>query len=155
MKIKIIAFGKTKHDFLCQAEKFYISRISPFSSITLEYLEEEKMGKTITEEQIQEREAVRALKHISHGDHIIACHPKGKHLDSPQFSKTLQHIKTSSSSIVFLIGGSMGLGKTLLETSHLKLSFSAMTFPHDLFRVFLLEQIYRAFMIETGRKYHR
>jgi len=155
MKCQIIVFGKTSNKNSKKLEEEYIKRISPFSSVEYIVLNEEKMAKTISEEHIKEKEADRFFTSYSKNNFLIACHVKGKSLTSPQFAEQIEKISLQFSGVTFVIGGSLGLSNTILEKAHLQLSFSAMTFPHDLFRIFLFEQIYRAFMISNNRKYHR
>ncbi len=155
MKCNIIVFGKTSNKNSKKLEEEYIKRIQPFSSVSYIVIAEEKMAKTISEEQIKQKEAERFFKHYNNKSFLVACHVQGKSLSSPQFSQQLEKISLQYPEITFVIGGSLGLSDEILKKSHLQLSFSAMTFPHDLFRIFLFEQIYRAFMISHNRKYHR
>lgn len=155
MKTKIIVFGNTSNTHSQSIEKEYIKRITPFSDIEYIILTEEKMGKTISEEQIKIKEANKFFKHYNEKSFLVACHVKGKSFSSPEFAQTIEKISNQYPSVTFVIGGSLGLSDEILQKAHLKLSFSAMTFPHDLFRIFLFEQIYRSFMIINNRKYHR
>ncbi|HIQ56628.1 TPA: 23S rRNA (pseudouridine(1915)-N(3))-methyltransferase RlmH [Candidatus Gracilibacteria bacterium] len=160
MKTSIIVFGETSNKNSIQLEKEYIKRITPFSQIEYIVLKEEKMGKTISEEQIKQKEEEKFLEVFNkistkNKSFLIACDVKGKNLTSEDFAKKLQEIQIQYAEIVFVIGGSLGLSKNILQKADLRLSFSSMTFPHDLFRTFLFEQIYRGFMINNNRKYHR
>jgi 23S rRNA (pseudouridine1915-N3)-methyltransferase len=160
MKTTVIVFGETSNKNSIQLEKEYIKRISPFSPIEYIPLKEEKMGKTISEEQIKQKEAERFFEifnKINKNKNIflIACHVKGKSFTSEQFAQKLKDIENKFAGITFVIGGSLGLSENILQEAQLQLSFSSMTFPHDLFRTFLFEQIYRCFMINNNRKYHR
>ncbi|HID91496.1 TPA: 23S rRNA (pseudouridine(1915)-N(3))-methyltransferase RlmH, partial [Candidatus Peregrinibacteria bacterium] len=112
------------------------------------------------EEQIKQKEEEKFLEVFNkistkNKSFLIACDVKGKNLTSEDFAKKLQEIQIQYAEIVFVIGGSLGLSKNILQKADLRLSFSSMTFPHDLFRTFLFEQIYRGFMINNNRKYHR
>lgn len=160
MKTTIIVFGETSNTHSLHLEKEYIKRISPFSTVEYIVLKEEKMGKTISESQIKQKEEERffeVFQKINKNNNIflVACHVTGKHFTSPQFAQKIQEIENNYAGITFVIGGSLGLSNTILEKAHLQISFSRMTFPHDLFRIFLFEQIYRGFMINNNRQYHR
>ncbi len=160
MKTTIIVFGDTSNKHSLQLEKEYIKRISPFSSVEYITLKEEKMGKTVSEEQIKEKEKERFFEvftKINKNKNIflVACHVTGKQFTSEQFAQKLKEVENQFAGITFVIGGSLGLSEEILKNAHLQLSFSKMTFPHDLFRTFLFEQIYRGFMINNNRKYHR
>ena len=102
-----------------------------------------------------EKEAEKIKKYISEKDYIITLEIEGKQLTSEQFSKKLEDIMISNSNITFIIGGSYGIDKSIKEISKYHLSFSKMTFPHQLFRVLLLEQIYRAYKIMNNESYHK
>ncbi len=95
------------------------------------------------------------INHIKKDSYIICLDLKGKELSSEQFSETIENISMESSQITFIIGGSLGLTEEVLNISNKKICFSKMTFPHQLIRVFLLEQIYRAFKISNGETYHK
>jgi len=160
MKTTVIVFGETSNKNSIQLEKEYIKRIMPFSQIEYIALKEEKMGKTISEEQIKQKEEDKffeVFNKINKNKNIflVACDVKGKHFTSEQFAQKLKDTENNFAGITFVIGGSLGLSKNILEKANLRLSFSLMTFPHDLFRTFLFEQIYRGFMINNNRKYHR
>jgi len=160
MKTTVIVFGETSNKNSIQLEKEYIKRIMPFSQIEYIALKEEKMGKTISEEQIKQKEEDKffeVFNKINKNKNIflVACDVKGKHFTSEQFAQKLKDTENNFAGITFVIGGSLGLSKHILEKANLRLSFSSMTFPHDLFRTFLFEQIYRGFMINNNRKYHR
>ena len=106
-------------------------------------------------EQIKEKECNKILEHIKKDSYVIALNVAEKQLSSEDFSKKIEDISMINSNITFIIGGSLGLTKKILDSCNFKLSFSKMTFPHQLFRVFLLEQIYRAFKISNGENYHK
>lgn len=155
MKIRCVVFGKTASPAVSVLIEEYTKRIQPFAEIEILVLPEEKMAKTVSEDQIKTREAERFWKVYTPGSFLIACDVHGKLISSEQFSQKMGSIKNTHASCTFVVGGSLGLSNEVIEKSDFRLSFSAMTFPHDLFRVFLLEQIYRSYMILGNRKYHR
>lgn len=155
MNIQVIMFGKTAKKFFLASENFYLDRISPFAKVQYLVLPEEKISKTVSGEQVKDREAEKFFKIFLEKNFLFACDPQGKIFSSEEFSQKLQKIQNIHSGITFVIGGALGLSQKILQKADQKISFSAMTFPHDLFRIMLLEQIYRAFMIEGKREYHK
>jgi len=155
MKIQIIMFGKTAQKFFTESEEFYLKRIQPFSKIEYIVLPEEKISKTVQGEQVKDREAKKFFQKFCNSNFLIACDPQGKQFTSEKFTQVLEKTKITHSGVTFVIGGALGLSQKILEKSHLKISFSSMTFPHDLFRTMLLEQLYRTFMISGNREYHK
>ena len=150
--IKIITVGSIKEQYLKDAIEEYKKRISKYTNIEIlevkdEGLVEPKKAMTLEEEKI--------LKHINDKDYIITLEIEGKSLSSEEFAEKLDKITLESSSITFIIGGSYGLSDNIKSKAKLHLSFSKMTFPHQLFRVLLLEQIYRAFKINNNENYHK
>lgn len=150
--IKIITVGSIKEQYLKDAIEEYKKRISKYTNIEIlevkdEGLVEPKKAMTLEEEKI--------LKHINDKDYIITLEIEGKSLSSEEFAEKLDKITLESSSITFIIGGSYGLSQFIKDKAKLHLSFSKMTFPHQLFRVLLLEQIYRAFKINNNENYHK
>ena len=150
--IKIICVGKIKEKFFQEAIKEYTKRLSKYTK--LEIIEVEDM-KGDNPQVIMNKEKDLILKKISDKDYIITLEIEGKELSSKEFSKYLDQTFLNHSNITFIIGGSYGLDPQIKEMSHFKLSFSKMTFPHQLIRVFLLEQIFRGFKISNGETYHR
>ncbi len=106
-------------------------------------------------EQVKNKEAEKFFAKYSQSNFLIACDPAGKSMTSEQFTQVLEKTKITHSGVTFVIGGALGLSNKILEKAHQKISFSSMTFPHDLFRTMLLEQIYRTFMISGNREYHK
>lgn len=155
MKIQIILFGKTAKSFLIESEKFYISRISPFANLEYIVLPEEKIIKGKKAEQIQDSEAEKFFKKYDTKNLLIACDVKGDLFSSEKFADIISQSTITYPGITFVIGGALGLSKKILSCSQKRISFSPMTFPHDLFRTLLLEQIYRGFMITGNREYHK
>lgn len=150
--IKIICVGKIKEKFFQEAIKEYTKRLSKYTK--LEIIEVEDM-KGDNPQVIMNKEKDLILKKISDKDYIITLEIEGKELSSKEFSKYLDQTFLNHSNITFIIGGSHGLDPQIKEMSHFKLSFSKMTFPHQLFRVLLLEQIYRSYKISNNESYHK
>ncbi len=150
--IKIIAIGSIKEKYLKDAIAEYQKRLQKYTSIEIIELKDEsfdEINKTLS------KEAEKIKKHISEKDYIITLEIEGKQLDSVEFSKKLENIQLETSNITFIIGGSYGLSPEIKGMSNYHLSISKMTFPHQLFRVILLEQIYRAFKIKNNESYHK
>ena len=150
--IKIITVGSIKEQYLKDAIDEYKKRLLKYTSIEIievkdEGLVEPKKAIALEEEKI--------LKHINDKDYIITLEIEGRQLSSLEFAEKLDRIQLESSNITFIIGGSYGLSQNIKDKSRLHLSFSKMTFPHQLFRVLLLEQIYRAFKINNNESYHK
>ena len=142
--IKIICVGKLKEKYLVDACLEYSKRISKYSKLEIIELKDSNI--------VEERDNI--LKHINK-DYIITLEIEGEMLDSVNFSKKIDNIFLSNPNITFIIGGSLGLHEDIKKISNFKLSFSKLTFPHQLFRVMLLEQIYRSFKIINNETYHK
>jgi len=147
--IKIICVGKIKEKFFTEALNEYIKRIRKYSKIEIIELNDESNG------NILKKEGEAILKNLNNKDYIITLEIDGKEFDSKQFSKNLEQTFITNSNIVFIIGSSLGIAKEVKEKSNLAISFSKLTFPHQLFRVLLLEQIYRSFKIINNETYHK
>ena len=159
MKITIISVGKIKEKFFDDAIKEYSKRLSKYCKLNIVEVKDEKTKEnaSLTEEDIvKETEGKRILDKISDSSKVIALAIEGKELDSVELAKQIEEFRISGTSdITFVIGGSLGLHKTVLDRADMKLSFSKMTFPHQLMRVILLEQIYRSFRIINNEPYHK
>ena len=158
MNITIICVGKIKESFYRDAIAEYAKRLSAYCTFKVcEVDDEPDTGSSEAAiETAKEREAERILKNIKPGMHVITLEIKGKKYSSETFSAMLSDLFVSGKSdIAFVIGGSNGLAKSVSERADGKLSFSDMTFPHQLMRVILSEQIYRAFRIMRGEPYHK
>lgn len=150
--IKIICIGKIKERYMLDAIEDYKKRLCKYTK--LEIIEIDNYNSSnINEILIQEKNSI--LKYIKDRDYIITLEIEGKQISSMEFSEKIQDIFNYNSNITFIIGGSYGLHNEIKSKSNYKLSFSKMTFPHQLFRVILLEQIYRAFKIENNEAYHK
>ena len=150
--IKIISVGKIKEKYLKDAIEEYLKRINKYSKIEIIELPDFDFD---NKEIVKEKEKEQILKNINLKDYIITLEIDGKMLSSEEFSNKMDSIFMISSNITFIIGGSYGLSDDIKKLSNFKLSFSKMTFPHQLFRVVLLEQIYRAFKINNNESYHK
>lgn len=142
--IKIICVGKLKEKYLVDACLEYTKRISKYTKLEIIELKDSNIK--------DERDNI--LKYINK-DYIITLEIEGNMLDSPTLAKKIDSIFLTNSNITFIIGGSLGLHEDIKKISNFKLSFSTLTFPHQLFRVMLLEQIYRSFKILNNETYHK
>lgn len=156
MKINIVCVGTIKEKYLTEAIGEYTKRISRFATCNIIEVKEEKLPNNYSDadiDHVKECESERLIEKIS--GHAILLDIKGKMLDSVQFSRKIEDIKQSSSTISFIIGGSYGVSDKLKNLCKDSISISYMTFPHQLMRVILLEQIYRAFTISNHITYHK
>lgn len=144
--IKIICVGKIKESFFKEAILEYKKRLSKYTK--LEIIE-------VIDTNILSKEKEEILKYINPKDYVISLDINGEEIDSVSLSKKISDIFISYANITFIIGGSIGLDKEVKEKSNYLLSFSKMTFPHQLFRIILLEQIYRSFKIMNNETYHK
>ncbi|MFA9398535.1 MAG: 23S rRNA (pseudouridine(1915)-N(3))-methyltransferase RlmH [Clostridiaceae bacterium] len=159
MNIKIITVGKIKEKYLKDAINEYSKRLSKYCTLSIMEVNDEKTPDNASakeEIQIKEKEGNQILKGVKDNSFVIALDLKGNMLSSENFSSYLDDLFVKGvSNITFIIGGSLGLSKDVLNRADYKLCFSKMTFPHQLFRVMLLEQIYRGFRIMKGEPYHK
>ena len=159
MKITIICVGKIKEKFYTEAVREYSKRLSRYCTLSITEVADEKTPDNASEnaeEMIRQKEAERLLKYIREDAYLITLEIGGKQLTSEEFSEKIEKLGIQGTShIIFVIGGSIGIGKAVLEKSDYALSFSKMTFPHQLMRVILLEQIYRGYRIMSGEPYHK
>ncbi len=159
LTINIVCIGKIKENYLKEAVAEYSKRLIKYCNLKLIELPDEKLPNNLSvaiEEDIKQKECKNIIAHLKKDSYIICLDLKGKQLSSEEFSKKIEEISlNSNSSITFIIGGTLGLTKEILDISNESICFSKMTFPHQLIRVFLLEQIFRAFKISKGETYHR
>jgi len=159
MKIKIICLGKLKEKYLKDAIAEYSKRLSRFCNLEIIELADEKIPDNASEaieHKILELEGEKIKKYITADDYVISLCVEGKQLSSEALASRISEIALSGKSTVcFIIGASLGLDESIKKMSNLRLSFSLMTFPHQLMRVILTEQIYRAFKINSNEKYHK
>ncbi len=159
MKLTILTVGKLKEKYLKDAVAEYSKRLSRYCKLEIIEVPDEKVPENAgpaAEESIRQKEGERLMKYIRSDSYVITLEIGGTMLDSVEFARKIEQLGVQGKSyLTFVIGGSIGLGKELLERSDYALSFSRMTFPHQLMRVILLEQIYRGFRITEGAPYHK
>nr|WP_294494330.1 23S rRNA (pseudouridine(1915)-N(3))-methyltransferase RlmH [uncultured Mediterraneibacter sp.] len=159
MKITLITVGKIKEKYLRDAIAEYSKRLSRYCKLEIIEVADEKtpdQASETVEDSIRSKEGERILKYIREDMYVITLEIGGSMLSSEEFARKIETLGIQGkSSIVFVIGGSIGLGKEVLKRSDYALSFSKMTFPHQLMRVILLEQVYRGYRIITGEPYHK
>ena len=159
MKITIVTVGKIKEKYLRDAIAEYTKRLSKYCKLEIIEVADEKTpdnASAAIEDGIRQKEGERILKNITDDAFVITLEIEGKMLDSVEFSRKVEQLGIQGKShICFVIGGSSGLGPEVLKRSNYALSFSKMTFPHQLMRVILLEQIYRAYRIQMKEPYHK
>ena len=158
MKIRIVAVGKLKEKYLREGVAEYAKRLAPFASVELLETREEYMAENPSEAQRQEtlaKEGERLLRLVPEKSFLIVLDVKGKLLSSEVLAKELASLALQGQSdLTFLIGGAFGLSPAVRDRADLRISFSPMTFTHQMVRLLLYEQIYRAFKINRGEKYH-
>lgn len=159
VSIHLICVGKLKEKHFAAACGEYEKRLGPFCRLTVTELPEERLPEDPSQAQIDaalEKEAARIREKLPKGAKCIALCVEGRLLSSPQLAQTLEGwMVNGTSDLALVIGGSFGLHPTVKQQAHLRLSMSPMTFPHHLARVMVLEQLYRAFQINTGTRYHK
>lgn len=159
MNIKIVTVGKIKEKFMKAAIDEYSKRLSRYCKLEIVELTDEKTPDNASdkeEEAIKEKEGTRIIGCIKDTDYVIALDLRGKDMTSEEFAQNIKNLGVQGkSNIVFVIGGSLGISGSVLKRADAKVTFSKMTFPHQLFRVMLLEQVYRAFRIIQGEPYHK
>ena len=159
MKITILCVGKVKEKYFIGAIEEYAKRLSRYCKLDIVEVADEKTpdgASTALEEQIKQKEGERLLKYIPEDAYVCVLAIEGKQLTSEQLSEKIGELGVRGvSHIVFIIGGSLGLWESVVKKADFLLSFSKMTFPHQLMRVILLEQIYRGYRILQGEPYHK
>lgn len=159
MKIKLITVGKLKEKYLKMGIAEYTKRLQKYSKIELIEVPDEKAPENLSAaemEQVKQREGERILAKIGEHDYVIALAIEGDNLDSVQLAKKIERLQVDGfSTITFVIGGSLGLSRDVMQRSQYALSFGKMTFPHQLMKLMLTEQIYRAFRIIHHEPYHK
>ena len=158
LTVNIICVGKLKESYWRGAVEEYSKRMKPLCKLNIIELPEERVGDNPSDAEIDRTvsaESERILSKIGKSDYTIAMCVEGKNISSEELSRKLDEISLSHSTVNWIIGGSWGLSDSLKARADFKLSIGKMTFPHQLCRVMLLEQIYRAFQISKGTKYHK
>ncbi|QSZ27072.1 23S rRNA (pseudouridine(1915)-N(3))-methyltransferase RlmH [Aceticella autotrophica] len=159
MNIDIIAVGKIKERFFDEGIKEYLKRLKVYCNMRIIEVSDEKAPEKLSEKErleVMHSEGIKIMNKIRKGSFIITLCIEGKQFDSLEFAHYLENLSISGNpSITFIIGGSLGISEDIKNLSNLKLSFSKMTFPHQLMRLVLVEQIYRVFKIMKGEPYHK
>ena len=159
MKITILTVGKIKEKYLKDAISEYTKRLSKYCKLEIIEVNDEKTpdnASTVVENAIRAKEGERLLKYVKDDAFVITLEIQGKMLTSEELAEKMDTLGVRGvSHIMFIIGGSIGLGEEVMKRSDFALSFSKMTFPHQLMRVILLEQIYRSYRINSGEPYHK
>jgi 23S rRNA (pseudouridine1915-N3)-methyltransferase len=159
LRICIVSVGKLKEKYLKDAIAEYRKRLSRYCSIEIIEVDDMKVPENLSyalEEKAKKTEADRIQKHIRQGSFVVAMDIKGETLSSEGFAKKIAELGVSGiSDITFVIGGSLGIHEDITTKAHYKFSMSRLTFPHQLARLILIEQIYRAFKINSGEVYHK
>lgn len=158
LNIDVVCIGKLKEDYLKSAVSEYSKRLSKYCNLNIIELPDEKLPNRLNDSiihDIKSKESNKIIEHIRKDSYVFCLDLSGKQVSSEDFSKKLDDIALNfNSSITFIIGGTLGLTKSVLDLANENLCFSKMTFPHQLIRVFLLEQLFRAFKISKGETYH-
>ena len=159
MRISIVCVGKIKEKYLKLGIDEFSKRLSKYCKLEVIELDDEKAPENLSDKEMlmtKEKEGKKILSKIKDNAHVIALAIDGKNLSSEELAETIDNLGVRGTShIVFVIGGSLGLSDEVLSRADYKLSFSKMTFPHQLMRLILLEQIYRSYRINNGEPYHK
>jgi 23S rRNA (pseudouridine1915-N3)-methyltransferase len=159
VNITILTVGKLKEKYFIQGIAEYAKRLGPYAKVTIIEVPDEKAPENLSAaevEQVKQAEGERLLKKLPTNAYVIALAINGKQMPSEEFAEKIRELATyGHSDIAFIIGGSNGLSDEVLRHADFQLSFSKFTFPHQLMRLILIEQIYRAFKIMRGEPYHK
>lgn len=158
MNVTVIAVGKLKESYLRDGCSEYIKRLGAYAKVNVVEINEERVSDNPSQSEIDrviQKEGERIISKIPKGSVVIPLCIEGREYSSPDFSQLVETVSMQSSSVCFVIGGSFGLSDTVKAMGKYKLSFGKMTLPHQLARMVLLEQIYRAFSILNNSKYHK
>src|SRR4030042_2280689 len=154
LQIVILMVGKTREPFVQEGLVFYQKRLQPFIHLTLKSVREEKEGKNLSPELIKVREGERLRGQIPARSWVVALDPQGKEFTSEESAAWLTKREEDARPLTFLMGGHLGLDEATLEAAHERLALSRLTLTHELSRLILLEQLYRAMPIKSGHPYH-
>ena len=157
LHIDLICVGKLKETYLKDAILEYSKRLSKYCILNIVELQDEKVPSILNELEMQKiiyKESSNISAHIKEKSYVIALDLNGKQYTSEEFAEKIEKLTLLNSHITFLIGGTLGMSKELLKSCNELISFSKMTFPHQLIRVFLLEQLFRSFKIQNNETYH-
>lgn len=158
ISVNVICVGKLKEQYLRDGCAEYIKRISAFSKVNVIEVAEERCGDDPSDSEIKnviEKEGARIIAKIPKGSCVIPLCIEGREFSSPEFSAQLEKLSLQHSAVTFIIGGSFGISDEVKALGKIKLSFGKLTLPHQLARMVLLEQVYRAFSISNNSKYHK
>ncbi|SHF97639.1 23S rRNA (pseudouridine(1915)-N(3))-methyltransferase RlmH [Ornithinibacillus halophilus] len=159
MKITVISVGKLKEKYLKQGIQEYLKRLGAYANVDIKEVADEKAPENMSEaemEEVKRKEGERILSHVSADTYVITLEIEGKMITSEQLAKKMDELATyGKSKVAFIIGGSLGISEEVRKRSDYALSFSKMTFPHQVMRLILLEQVYRGFRINRGEPYHK
>lgn len=159
MNIKIVTVGKLKEKYLIQGINEYVKRLGAYAKIQLVEVPDEKAPESMSEAemlQVKEKEGKKILAKIKDQEYVFALAIEGKNPTSEAFAQQIEQLGIQGKSqLVFVIGGSLGLSQEVMQRSNTQISFGKMTYPHQLMKLILVEQIYRAFRINTGAPYHK
>lgn len=156
IKIKLVCVGKIKEDYLNKGISEYLKRLSGYSNFEIVEVKDEKIISNTSEDKIREVESNRILEKINDKDYVILLDLRGKELNSEEFASKLDNLINSGvGNFCFVIGGSLGVSESLRKRADFLLSFSRLTFTHQMIRLLLLEQIYRCFKINNNETYHK
>jgi 23S rRNA (pseudouridine1915-N3)-methyltransferase len=154
-RIRIIVVGQTKSGFLQEGQAFYLDRLRHYVPVDWVETKPAVIRKNISLESVMEQEARRLEKNLRDGEYVISMDRKGKTYDSLEFASHVERLVAGQERLAFVIGGAVGLADDLITASQEILSLSRLTFTHEMTRLFLLEQLYRAFTIIRGESYHK
>lgn len=159
MKIKLVTVGKLKEKYLIQGINEYLKRLNSYAKMEIIEVPDEKASEKLSDAemlQVKEKEGQRILVKINDNEYVFVLAINGKQLSSEEFSKEIEQLGISGkSNLTFVIGGSLGLSDSVLRRSNQQISFGRLTYPHQLMRLVLVEQIYRGFRIMKGEPYHK
>lgn len=157
MEIKIIAVGNLKEKYWKEASNEYVLRLSKYTKVQIIEIDEAKVSSETGAylEKAKDEEGQRILKKIKANEQVVLLDLEGQKLNSLELAKQIEQIFIKTSTVVFVVGGSYGVSQAVKQRADLIMSFSNLTFPHQLFRVILLEQLYRSFKIINNEKYHK
>ncbi len=156
MRIALITVGKCRQACFTAGIADYTSRINRYAKLDFKAVREERIGRSVNPEEIRQKEANRLLEALPKGAYTVALDPKGEMCSSVELSNRISKLGLEGKSLMaFFIGGALGLSSHVVNAANWKLSLSSMTFPHEMAQLILLEQLYRAFTIQRGEKYHK
>ncbi|ADX78408.1 conserved hypothetical protein [Enterococcus faecalis 62] len=159
MKIKLVTVGKLKEKYLIQGINEYLKRLNSYAKMEIIEVPDEKAPEKLSDAemlQVKEKEGQRILGKINDNEYVFVLAINGKQLSSEEFSKEIEQLGISGkSNLTFVIGGSLGLSDSVLQRNNQQISFGRLTYPHQLMRLVLVEQIYRGFRIMKGEPYHK